>query len=610
MRCSKRKRISAILLAFSFGLGLFAQEADIEGFDDGVEQKAPAKKEADDETPGFVQFFVDEVPRYQGLAVGGAFTNMFAFGDWADFAVMNFGFGGLVEFNLPFILPKNLDVGISGHLDWAHNVPKTDSTLNYCEDFKLTGGVYLRVPFMLGSQAFALQPEIGGGTVLHNAKGKNGSYAKGAYLDGVFQAALGLRYILPVKALEEFEFELAPIYTYSPEKNNFSISNVGYRISAVWHIQSFVKQLVVEHKAKKKAEFEEQQRIERERQEEEARLQREEEERKRQEIERLRKEAEEKAAADEAERQRLEEELRAAEEAARAAEEARKAAEEEAARLAEEARLRAEEEERIRAAEEARRAEIAAWPNPELTFTTDGKKFTPDGDGLNDKVIFHQSIKYIEEDIEFWTLSINDPQGNPFRTIKGSGAIPEEIEWDGLSDKGETVSSKNTYKASLNIIPSRTDRLRTGVKTLDGEINVETGLLLQVIVPEHEWKMVVNTMQFSGGGSNFDKLAPEKLKENNETLDEVAEQIKERPGANVIVEGYANNVSGSKREHEQDLIPLSQARAEFIVEELVKRGIDRECLTAEGKGGLNPIASRRDRKNWWKNRRIEFVIRK
>ena len=78
----------------------------------------------------------------------------------------------------------------------------------------------------------------------------------------------------------------------------------------------------------------------------------------------------------------------------------------------------------------------------------------------------------------------------------------------------------------------------------------------------------------------------------------------------MFVQGYANNVSGTEKENREELIPLSQARADFVVEELVKRGIDRASLTAEGKGGANPIASRRDRANWWKNRRIEFIIRK
>ena len=133
---------------------------------------------------------------------------------------------------------------------------------------------------------------------------------------------------------------------------------------------------------------------------------------------------------------------------------------------------------------------------------------------------------------------------------------------------------------------------------------------MQVIVPEHEWKIVVNTIYFAGGGASFDGLNSEQLKANAETLDEVAEQITAHPGSNVVVEGYANNISGTAKEDTEELIPLSQERADFIVKELAARGINQESLSATGKGGANPIASRKDRANWWKNRRIEFIIRK
>jgi len=33
-------------------------------------------------------------------------------------------------------------------------------------------------------------------------------------------------------------------------------------------------------------------------------------------------------------------------------------------------------------------------------------------------------------------------------------------------------------------------------------------------------------------------------------------------------------------------------------------------LTYEGMGGSNPIAEWKDTKNWWKNRRVEFVVTK
>ena len=539
-------------------------------------------------------FFSDEVPRYTGIAVGAHLLNQYALGDWADFATANLGAGVDAEYTLPSFLPMNLDLGASLRTEFAHVFPKSGGTLKSDDQLNFSLGAWLRLPFLLAGQTFALQPELAYGLVLHHAKGQNGSAVDGWFSDSALSLALGLRYIAPTDSLRNVEFELAPVYMFSPEKENYSVSQLGFRLGAVWHVDSLIKGRKAQKEEKQKAVLAEQQRLERERQEEEARKLKEEEDAKRRAME---------AAADEAEKARIAEELRKAEEE-------RMAAEAEAARIAEEERIRAEEEAARIAAEEARRAEIAAWPNPLLTFTASPQNFTPDGDGMNDTVTFTMGIQYIEETPENWAISITDPQGNAFRTIKGKGALPESVEWDGKSDKGETVASKNAYKATLAVTPSRTDRLRTKELTASTDITITTGLLLEVIVPEHEWKMVVNAMQFAGGGATFDGLDEATLATNNETLDEVAQQIKEHPGANVFVQGYANNVSGTEKENREELIPLSQERADFIVEQLVNRGIERETLTAEGKGGANPIASRRDRANWWKNRRIEFLIKK
>jgi outer membrane protein OmpA-like peptidoglycan-associated protein len=46
------------------------------------------------------------------------------------------------------------------------------------------------------------------------------------------------------------------------------------------------------------------------------------------------------------------------------------------------------------------------------------------------------------------------------------------------------------------------------------------------------------------------------------------------------------------------------------MELLIQRGIDSSILESEGLGGANPIAAWEDRANWWKNRRVEFIVTK
>lgn len=345
----------------------------------------------------------------------------------------------------------------------------------------------------------------------------------------------------------------------------------------------------------------------------------EEERRKSEAAERERQFEEEKRKVIEAERAKLEEERRRAEEAERALmiqEEMRKAVEAERARVEEEQRkaeeAKAREEARVAAEKEAARlAELATWPKPAASLTADDTvNFTPDGDGHHDTVTFTPGVQHLEEPPEGWTLSITDPHGNPFRTMTGTGALPDHITWDGTSDSGEVVLSKNTYTARLSVRLRAKDRERTNMTAAETTLAINTGLLLEVIVPGHEWKMVVNSINFVPNGAlNENQLTTEQKAANYQTLDEIAAQIKDHPGAKVvIVEGYANNISGTEKENREELVPLSTMRAQAIVEELVKRGVDPRLLSADGKGGANPMASQEDHENWWKNRRVEFRI--
>ena len=93
-----------------------------------------------------------------------------------------------------------------------------------------------------------------------------------------------------------------------------------------------------------------------------------------------------------------------------------------------------------------------------------------------------------------------------------------------------------------------------------------------------------------------------------ETLESITRQILEHNEVEVLVEGYANNVSNTERENREELIPLSNLRAKTIMNILVENGLDREILSYDGNGGSNPIAKWEDRENWWKNRRVEFIV--
>ncbi|MCR5218444.1 OmpA family protein [Treponema sp.] len=254
---------------------------------------------------------------------------------------------------------------------------------------------------------------------------------------------------------------------------------------------------------------------------------------------------------------------------------------------------------------------IASWPDPFALITVEPEKdFTPDGDGIADVAKLNLQTDYLEYAPESWKVEILDPQNNGFKSWTGTGRLPEKLTWDGKSDAGELVFSRNTYTARLTVIPSEKDRERTGQEVLVSTDVITTGILMEEIIPNKKWKIIVNTIYFDADKATFNKISEEQRKENVETLDSIARQIKEHGNVLVTVEGYANNVSNTERENVNELIPLSKLRAETIVGLLVERGLDRSNLTFDGKGGANPIAKWEDRKNWWKNRRVEFIVTK
>ena len=110
-----------------------------------------------------------------------------------------------------------------------------------------------------------------------------------------------------------------------------------------------------------------------------------------------------------------------------------------------------------------------------------------------------------------------------------------------------------------------------------------------------EGKIVTYAITFETGKAD---LKPESMVEINR----IAKLMKEKKDIKFEVQGHCDN-TGSDRVND----PLSQKRAESIVAELVKQGIEASRLTAVGKGSHSPIADNSTDEGRAKNRRVEFV---
>jgi outer membrane protein OmpA-like peptidoglycan-associated protein len=121
-------------------------------------------------------------------------------------------------------------------------------------------------------------------------------------------------------------------------------------------------------------------------------------------------------------------------------------------------------------------------------------------------------------------------------------------------------------------------------------------------------KIQVPSITFRANHADFIGLPQERIDTNNRVLRRVAEILNRFRDYRVTVEGHANPVIGTAREETQELQPLSNARANVVVDLLVGYGVSRSRLSAVGRGGTITVAQPLDQNNNWKNRRVEFIL--
>jgi outer membrane protein OmpA-like peptidoglycan-associated protein len=103
-------------------------------------------------------------------------------------------------------------------------------------------------------------------------------------------------------------------------------------------------------------------------------------------------------------------------------------------------------------------------------------------------------------------------------------------------------------------------------------------------------------------GVNFETNSAKLTSDSSEALDRVARSLKDWPDVKVEIGGYTDSV-GSEAHN----LSLSKARAQSVLDYLVKRGIDSSRLVAKGYGETDPIADNGSAAGRAKNRRVELT---
>lgn len=258
---------------------------------------------------------------------------------------------------------------------------------------------------------------------------------------------------------------------------------------------------------------------------------------------------------------------------------------------------------------------VSSVTPPQLSVRTAPEYFSPDNDGVDDDLyIALGAVSAVP--FKSWSFQVYDPEnGKVFWSRTGSGTVTERLVWDGRGNNGELVQSATDYPFVFSV----SDELGMSSE-IAGIISVDVlvlriGDVLKMQVPSIIFRS--DKADFVGKDEDPQKGLEQSVIDNNvRVLKRIAEILNKFKDYTVRIEGHANNVTGTEAEETSTangnipLVPLSEARAETVRRMLVEFGVSSHRLTTVGMGGRNPIVPRDDRDNWWKNRRVEFILNK
>ena len=237
--------------------------------------------------------------------------------------------------------------------------------------------------------------------------------------------------------------------------------------------------------------------------------------------------------------------------------------------------------------------------------------FSPDGDGTNDNLVITLFYNGSSSKVSSWQLTIIDQRGFTIKTFSGKNQkLPKRIVWNGSTDTDSEIYSLNDYAIILRIVPSAKDEKESGQKKIVTSMNFTSGILLETVEKDKRWRFAVNSLQFASGRPELKTGTEDQILFNNYILDVIAAKLSEYPDTAVTITAFENNFENTTESNIDKALPLTQGRAEIILEVLVRKGVDRSRMNAVGRGGANELSSPTDESNSWKNCRIEFDMEK
>ncbi len=162
--------------------------------------------------------------------IGAYFCNSYPAGKWAEYVKTSVGGGVSAEYTLPLNL-DSFDLGLNLRAEYSMLIAKKTELISSAGDITVLPGLFVSVPFAIGSMDAAFVADLSYGAVIHNIKGMDSSGLNGIYVDQLMGVSAGVRLGMP--ALEQLQLELAPCYTFAFEDSRL-LMQAGFRLGVIW----------------------------------------------------------------------------------------------------------------------------------------------------------------------------------------------------------------------------------------------------------------------------------------------------------------------------------------------------------------------------------------
>jgi len=234
--------------------------------------------------------------------------------------------------------------------------------------------------------------------------------------------------------------------------------------------------------------------------------------------------------------------------------------------------------------------EIDTQP-PEIEVSSAPDRFSPDGDGLDDFLVFSINLQE-KNSIREWALEINEPGWPVAKTFKAFGKPPGILRWNGVLDSGELVKSLADYEVTLTAWDS------AGNKTTKRLQNIKIDFLIFRL---GDFLRVDSLgIIFSAGETGMNRAFIAKL-------DLVGDLLTFRlKNFRLLVEGHADLVGSDELNFR-----LAEQRAVMVRNYLIKKfPVLADRITTASLGKSRPVTTDLNPEKQRLNRRVELVFSK